>query len=67
MPTVDSKKPTCGYCDRFRHCKITIFSDIAKCTCDLTANGCDPNCCCDPECESDDRSAFSTCIDDYTP
>ena len=45
---------------------FVYFVDIAKCTCDLTANGCDPNCCCDPECEADDRNAFSECIDEYT-
>lgn len=32
------------------------------CGCDLTANGCDRNCCCDPDCTDDDKKLFSACI-----
>ena len=33
------------------------------CSCDLTAGVCDMNCCCDPECSSDEVSSFSSCLD----
>jgi len=33
------------------------------CSCDLTAGVCDMNCCCDPECSSDEASSFSSCLD----
>ena len=33
------------------------------CSCDLTAGVCDMNCCCDPECSSDEVSPFSSCLD----
>ena len=33
------------------------------CSCDLTAGVCDMNCCCDPECSSDEVSLFSSCLD----
>ena len=29
------------------------------CTCDLTENSCDINCCCDEECNNEDVGAFS--------
>jgi len=25
--------------------------DFSSCTCDLTEGGCDPGCCCDPDCD----------------
>ncbi|XP_074153549.1 tectonic-1 [Sminthopsis crassicaudata] len=31
------------------------------CVCDLIAEECDANCCCDPDCSSADVSVFSTC------
>ena len=34
-----------------------------SCSCDLTAGVCDMNCCCDPECSSDEVSSFSSCLD----
>ncbi|XP_036360308.1 tectonic-3-like [Octopus sinensis] len=37
-------------------------TDIGSCPCDLTAHGCDVNCCCDSDCSSDDQQAFSHCI-----
>ena len=43
-----------------------VISDIGICTCDLTANGCDVNCCCDKECSSEDRAVFSECEDQVT-
>ena len=43
-----------------------IGSAIDQCTCDLTGNGCDVNCCCDLACDSDDRLAFSQCDDVYS-
>ncbi|XP_065072219.1 tectonic-3-like [Rhopilema esculentum] len=33
----------------------------ATCACDLTENGCDPNCCCDNDCTAADRSSFTFC------
>ena len=35
-----------------------------QCQCDLTAGVCDINCCCDPECSSDEISTFSGCLDE---
>ncbi|KAJ3260839.1 Tectonic-1 [Boothiomyces macroporosus] len=37
--------------------------DISVCSCDLTFNQCDPNCCCDPDCTANgEQSAyFTTC------
>ena len=40
-------------------------ADIGECTCDLTKDGCDVNCCCDEECSADDRAVFSYCEDVY--
>ena len=33
-----------------------------QCSCDLTAGVCDMNCCCDPECSSEEVSSFSSCL-----
>lgn len=33
------------------------------CTCDLTGNGCDVNCCCDTDCSTADQQAFTECKD----
>lgn len=35
-----------------------------QCQCDVLAGACDINCCCDPECDSDDLASFSSCIDE---
>ena len=37
------------------------------CTCDLTSNYCDLNCCCDPDCKSNDVDTFTGChhVDGY--
>ncbi|XP_072165001.1 tectonic-1-like [Diadema setosum] len=43
--------------------EIPPNTDIGICICDLTANGCDVNCCCDPDCTSADISTFSQCED----
>lgn len=41
---------------------ITNFMrDIGQCTCDLTVNVCDSNCCCDADCSSADLLWFSGC------
>ena len=40
---------------------ISEFRYGDYCTCDLTANSCDPNCCCDPDCKEADVKAFSGC------
>ncbi|XP_014775388.2 tectonic-3 [Octopus bimaculoides] len=37
-------------------------TDVGPCPCDLTAHGCDVNCCCDSDCSPDDQKAFSHCI-----
>ncbi|NXO68463.1 TECT1 protein, partial [Phainopepla nitens] len=37
-------------------------TDVARlCGCDLLVAQCDPNCCCDPDCSSQDFSLFTTC------
>ncbi|XP_013398178.1 tectonic-1 [Lingula anatina] len=41
-------------------------TDIGRCTCDLTSNACDINCCCDSDCTVEDVAAFSQCSDSYT-
>ncbi|KAL7540756.1 hypothetical protein ACHAXR_010358 [Thalassiosira sp. AJA248-18] len=38
-----------------------------QCQCDKTAGVCDVNCCCDPECNSDEILAFSSCLDEGGP
>jgi hypothetical protein len=40
---------------------ITANTDIGTCVCDLTAGGCDPNCCCDLDCTVAQRLVFSGC------
>ena len=37
-------------------------NDIGACFCDLTANACDSNCCCDPDCDDQDKALFSGCL-----
>ena len=34
---------------------------MTGCTCDLTGNGCDVNCCCDTDCSTTDQQAFTEC------
>merc|ERR1711962_901425 len=41
---------------------ITHHASTTTCTCDLTANDCDWNCCCDPDCTPEDQTIFSSCI-----
>ncbi|PFX24477.1 Tectonic-3 [Stylophora pistillata] len=43
----------------------TVFSpsSTSGCTCDLTGNGCDLNCCCDTDCTTTDEEAFTECKD----
>ncbi|KAI8921161.1 hypothetical protein DFJ77DRAFT_448850 [Powellomyces hirtus] len=37
----------------------TVSYVVAQsCTCDITANECDVNCCCDPDCSTADRAAY---------
>ncbi|GFR83867.1 tectonic-3 [Elysia marginata] len=36
--------------------------DVGLCPCDLTGNGCDVNCCCDPDCSDADKLVFSECL-----
>ncbi|PAA56147.1 hypothetical protein BOX15_Mlig007096g3, partial [Macrostomum lignano] len=38
---------------------------LGSCTCDLTSNACDTNCCCDPDCPLAIKESFSTCISTY--
>jgi len=40
------------------HLKVVM---LQTCTCDLTANKCDINCCCDPSCTELDELTFSSC------
>lgn len=41
-----------------------MLADLALCTCDMTEKACDVNCCCDNECDSGDRKAFSRCVEE---
>nr|XP_058952856.1 tectonic-3-like [Pocillopora verrucosa] len=43
----------------------TVFSpsSTSGCTCDLTGNGCDVNCCCDTDCTTVDQQSFTECRD----
>ncbi|RUS74193.1 hypothetical protein EGW08_018041 [Elysia chlorotica] len=41
---------------------ILDSTDVSLCPCDLTGNGCDVNCCCDPDCSDADKLVFSECI-----
>ncbi|KAJ8048063.1 Tectonic-1 [Holothuria leucospilota] len=43
--------------------QLEFNTDLGPCICDLTANGCDVNCCCDEDCSDDDRATFSECLD----
>lgn len=36
-------------------------TDVLFCTCDLTLNACDVNCCCDSECSAEDLLVFTSC------
>lgn len=36
-------------------------TDLGTCICDLTANRCDPDCCCDTSCTSEQIALFDTC------
>lgn len=53
--------------EQFPATEIELNTDYGTCTCDLTLNHCDINCCCDAECSSNDKSLFSECTDDSTP
>ncbi|KAK3774799.1 hypothetical protein RRG08_034888 [Elysia crispata] len=41
---------------------IPDSTDVSLCPCDLTGNGCDVNCCCDPDCSDADKLVFSECL-----
>lgn len=41
-------------------------SAFGTCNCDLTRDVCDVNCCCDPDCSSNDRLTFTTCTTSTT-
>ncbi len=43
--------------------KFRTFEATNFCTCDLTENSCDVNCCCDEDCSINDVKAFSRCKD----
>jgi len=40
-----------------------VWLFLQGCTCDLTGNSCDVNCCCDPDCSASEREAFTSCQD----
>ncbi|XP_043819998.1 tectonic-1 isoform X2 [Dromiciops gliroides] len=40
---------------------ISVTNVSTLCVCDLLAEECDINCCCDPDCSATDFSLFSTC------
>ena len=37
-------------------------NDIGACFCDLTANACDTNCCCDAKCDAQGKALFTGCL-----
>jgi hypothetical protein len=39
-----------------------ILPDIGTCTCDLTAESCDANCCCDKDCGTTKQPWFQLCV-----
>ena len=43
------------------HFNSSEFRYDDYCTCDLTSLLCDPNCCCDPDCGTKEKLAFSGC------
>ncbi|KAI8484988.1 Tectonic-1 [Branchiostoma belcheri] len=45
-----------------------VNTNVGSCTCDLTRSACDVNCCCDPDCTSQDTQSFSQCLENlYKP
>ncbi|KND01191.1 uncharacterized protein SPPG_04281 [Spizellomyces punctatus DAOM BR117] len=38
--------------------RFNVIAAQESCICDQTANLCDPNCCCDPDCTTADRDAY---------
>ncbi|TPX69088.1 hypothetical protein SpCBS45565_g02726 [Spizellomyces sp. 'palustris'] len=38
--------------------RLNVIAAQDSCICDQTANLCDPNCCCDPDCTTADRDAY---------
>ncbi|XP_046859607.1 tectonic-1-like [Xenia sp. Carnegie-2017] len=40
---------------------VTNTGSVSGCICDLIVNGCDPNCCCDPDCSPSDKETFTEC------
>ncbi|XP_035681133.1 tectonic-3-like [Branchiostoma floridae] len=45
-----------------------VNTNVGSCTCDLTLNACDVNCCCDADCSSQDAQSFSQCLENlYKP
>nr|XP_053647141.1 tectonic-2-like [Cherax quadricarinatus] len=41
------------------HLEDPAMKPLAPCPCDLTSNFCNPNCCCDKDCSSFDKTSFS--------
>eukprot|EP00039_Didymoeca_costata_P014192 m.226943 g.226943 ORF g.226943 m.226943 type:complete len:641 (-) comp15967_c0_seq8:3390-5312(-) len=39
----------------------TTSTELGNCPCDLQAKNCDPNCCCDSDCSTEDQEAFTDC------
>lgn len=37
-----------------------VSTDVLFCTCDITVNSCDVNCCCDTDCDSQDLLVFTS-------
>ena len=50
-PTFPETSPTLFNTTEFEY-------DTFFCTCDLTKNSCDINCCCDQDCSADDKKVF---------
>ncbi|XP_066287972.1 tectonic-3-like [Branchiostoma lanceolatum] len=45
-----------------------VNTNVGSCTCDLTQNACDVNCCCDTDCTTQDTQTFSQCLENlYKP
>lgn len=40
-----------------------VLEPSDRCSCDLTRNACDVNCCCDSECSNEDSMSFASCVD----
>lgn len=61
IPTEPSDDPSSTVAPEPEDDSDQLDYDLFLCTCDLIGGQCDVNCCCDPECNADDRRLFNHC------